>query len=100
MANASRDQNDVPTLIAVDSSDGATIVPVCAIAATHALCVADDTTGTDYGPTNALRDGNFVPTLLAVSATTETVNGVDYIQGVTPVVVYADLDGNLLIDSN
>jgi hypothetical protein len=99
MANAKHDENHVPTLIAALNSDGATIVPVCANEATHSLCVVDDTTGSDHGPQNALHDGNFVPTLLAVSSTTATVGGIDYVQGVTPVVVYADSNGKLLIDS-
>ena len=47
-------------------------------------------TGSDHGPTNALRDENNVPTLMAVSSA----------DGVTPVVVYADSNGNLLIDNN
>lgn len=100
MSNASRDQNDVPTLLAVEQTDGATIVPIVVNASNHGLKVTDDTTGTDQGPYQAERDENFVPTLLAVSSQTTTVNGVSFIQGVTPVVVYADLDGNLLVDSN
>jgi hypothetical protein len=90
MANAERDENNVPTLVAVDQTDGRTIVPVCADPTTHSLCVSDGSTGDDYGPADAPRDENFVPVLLAVSSA----------DGVTPVVVYADLDGKLLIDMN
>jgi hypothetical protein len=88
--NASLDQNGVPTLIAVDQTDGQTIVRINANPDIHALKVVDGTTGDDYGPSVANRDENSKPVLLAVSS----------VDGVTPVVVYADLDGNLLIDSN
>lgn len=89
MANASRDENMVPTLIAGLNTDGKTIVRVLANPTNHSLEVNDSTTGTDHGPQNALRDENNVPMLLAVSSA----------DGVTPVVVYADSSGNLLIDS-
>lgn len=90
MANAERDDNNVPTLLGVLNTNGSTLVRVKAGAVTHALAVDDASTGSDNGPSNALRDENFVPALLAVSS----------VDGVTPVVVYADADGNLLIDSN
>lgn len=88
--SAVRDGNYVPSLIAVLKDDGDTIIPVCADATSHSLCVEDDTTGSDLGPTNALRDQNYVPVLMAVSS----------VDGVTPVAVYATVDGKLLIDSN
>ena len=90
MADASRDQNTVPTLLAGLNTDGITPTKVKVNASNHGLKVVDDTTGTDHGPTNAPRDGNFVPALMAVSSD----------DGVTPVVVYADSSGNLLIDSS
>lgn len=100
MANASRDQNNVPTLICASSSDGTTPIKVKADTTNHGLKVDDNTTGTDHGVQNAVRDENFVPVLLAVSSQTITVGGIDYIQGVTPVEVYADTNGSLLIDSS
>lgn len=90
MANAERDGNNVPTLLAALESDGQTLVRVCVDTPTHALCVSDGTTGSDFGPADAPRDENFVPALLAVSS----------VDGVTPVVVYATADGKLLIDTN
>ncbi len=90
MSNASRDENNVPTLLGALSTNGTTLVPVQVNATLHALSVEDNTTGSDHGPTNAPRDQNNVPALMAVSSD----------DGVTPVVVYADADGNLLIDSN
>lgn len=89
MANASRDENSVPTLLGALSSDGATITPIIADPASHSLGVNDGTSGTDFGPVNAPRDENNIPVLMAVSSA----------DGVTPVVVYADSDGNLLVDS-
>lgn len=86
---ASKDQNNVSTLLATLDSDGVTTIKIKANASNHGLKVSDDTTGSDNGPTDAPRDENFVPALMAVSST----------DGKTPVVVYADVDGNLLIDS-
>lgn len=90
MANASRDQNDVPTMLGVLDSDGDTLVRIKIEPVTHAIKADDASTGTDRGPTIAPRDENFIPALLAVSS----------VDGVTPVVVYANSDGELLIDSN
>jgi hypothetical protein len=100
MADASRDQNNVPTLLGALSTDGITPTKVEVNPANHALKVDDDVTGTDHGVQNAVRDSNYVPVLLGVASATITVGGIDYIQGVTPVEVYADSDGKLLIDSN
>ncbi len=90
MANASRDENNVPTLIAGLNTDGTTLVRVKADATGHYLLVNDSSTGDDHGPSVAPRDENMVPALIAVSSA----------DGVTPVVVYADSDGKLLVDSN
>lgn len=89
MANAKKDSNNVSTLIAPSSSDGATIVLVKGSASTHQLFCSDGVSGTDFGPANALRDQNDIPTLLAISNA----------DGVTPVAVYSDSTGRLLIDS-
>lgn len=90
MANASRDENHVPTLICALSTDGITPTKVKADPTTHVLSVEDNTTGSDHGVANAVRDENHVPVLMAVSE----------VDGITPVEVYADSNGNLLIDSN
>jgi hypothetical protein len=89
MANASHDQNHVPTLIGVLNTDGLTVVPVKADPSEHTLKVSDGSSGSDNGPTNAKHDQNHVPTLVAVSS----------VDGITPVVVYADSSGNLLVKS-
>jgi hypothetical protein len=90
MTNAQRDDNNVPTMIAVLNTDGETIVPIRSNPVTRGLKVDDDITGVDNGPDRALRDENFVPTLMATSDA----------DGVTPVAVYTDSSGNLLIDTN
>lgn len=90
MANASKDENNVSTLLGTLSTDGSTLVLVKANASTHGISVSDASIGSDSGPTNAPRDANNVPAMMAVSRT----------DGVTPVVVYANSSGQLLIDSN
>lgn len=97
--DAAIDQNSVATLTGALSSDGDSVVKVKADPSTHSLKVDDNTTGSDFGPANALHDSNGRPTLIAVSSTTATVGGIDYVQNVTPVVVYTDSSGNLLVDS-
>ena len=90
MATASRDENNVPTLLGALSTDGVTPVKVKADPLLHILNVDDNSTGVDFGVPNAERDSNFVPVLLAVSSA----------DGVTPVEVYADSNGKLLVDSH
>lgn len=91
MANAKRDENFVPTITAILNDDGTTITNLTAEPTTHGLDASDGSTGSDMGPTGlALRDGNFVTTLIAVSEA----------DGETPVPIYANSDGKILIDSN
>lgn len=87
--NASKDENFVNTLTAVLNTDGTTVTRVQVNPVNHALKISDGTTGTNHGPSYALRDGNDVPTLLAASS----------VDGRTPVAVYCDSSGNLLIKS-
>lgn len=88
--NASRDENNVPTILGTLESDWQTPIAIKANPATHGILATDGNTGSDNGPSVAPRDQNSVPALMAVSSA----------DGVTPVAVYADADGNLLIDSN
>jgi len=91
MSNAKKDNNGVSTLLGVLDSDGDTLMCVKVNpSSNNALQVEDNTTGSDNGPSISPRDDNFVPALIAVSS----------VDGVTPVVVYADSNGKLLIDSN
>lgn len=88
MTNAERDDNNVPAIIAVLNTDGTTVTPVEINPTTHGLSVDNASSGTDQGPERALRDENFVTTMLAVSDS----------DGVTPVSLYVDSNGRLLID--
>ena len=89
--NAYRDENSVPTKIAVSNSDGVTIVRTQANSSTHRLLVNNGTTGSNFGIRNAHRDENDVPVLLAVSSG----------DGRTPIELYIDpLTHRLLINSN
>lgn len=90
MANSKIDGNYTHSLMGVLNTDGKTVINILANPTTHRLETNNGITGSDFGPKNAPKDGNDVPTLLAVSS----------VDGVTPVVVYADINGNLLIDSN
>lgn len=99
MSDAALDSNSVATLTGALSSNGDSVVKVKASPSTHVLEIEDNTTGSDFGPANALHDSNGRPTLLAVSSVTATVGGIAYVQNVTPVVVYVDSSGKLLIDS-
>ena len=89
MANAPRDPNQIPAILGVLSTTGLTVIPIKADPSNHGLRVADETTGSDHGPTNAKRDQNQTTSLVATSSA----------DGKTPVVLYADSSGNLLIDS-
>lgn len=99
MSDAALDSNSVATLTGALSSNGDSVVKVKANPSTHVLAVDDNTTGSDFGPANALHDSNNRPTLIAVSNLTATVGGIAYVQNVTPVVIYTDSSGKLLVDS-
>ncbi len=89
MAIAKKDANSVPTITAALNTNWATIVQIVADPSTHVLATNDNTTGSDNGPANALHDQNHLPILMAFSNA----------DGTTPVALYADSSGNLLIDS-
>ncbi len=93
MTNAYRDENSIPTLIAISREDGVAVERVLANPLSHGLIVEDGSTGSDLGnnQNNAQKDENNVPVLIATSSA----------DGFTPVEVYVDPDsGALLIDSN
>jgi hypothetical protein len=97
--NSYHDGNNVHTLIVVET-DGQTLINIEGNPNTHVLDVSDGNTGSDNGPYVSRHDSNNVPVLIAVSSVNATVNGKVYKQGITPVVVYGDSNGNLLVDSN
>lgn len=88
--NAYKDGNGVSTLICALNSNGTTPTRVTASPSTHRLSISEGTSGNDYGITSAVRDGNDVPVWLAVSS----------VDGKTPVEIYSDSNGNLLIQNN
>ena len=89
MANAYRDSNSTPTIIAVKQVDGSTVDRILANPTNHGLKVSDATTGTDQGGDHAKKDDNFVSSLIAVSS----------VDGFTPVRLYTDGSGALLVNS-
>lgn len=72
------------------NTDGVTPTPVKADPSTHFIMTDDNTTGSDLSDAPAIRDANRVTGLMAVSE----------VDGVTPVPLYVDSDGKLLIDSS
>lgn len=89
MSNAEIDQNSVKTMTAALESDGATVVKITANPNSHALSVSNGASGSNFGPEDALKDENFRSTLVATSLA----------DGQTPVVLYADASGALLVQS-
>jgi hypothetical protein len=89
MTNAYRDENSKPTIITALNTDGATIVRVKINSVNHGLKTSNGSTGSDHGPVNALTDENGVYCFQAVSSS----------DGVTPVSLYSDSSGNLLVQS-
>ncbi len=87
--NASLDENSQATITAALNTNGSTIIKVKVNAANHALKVDDNNTGTDHGPSKGLKDENMRTTYFATSS----------VDGKTPVALYADSSGNLLIQS-
>ncbi len=85
-----RDQNRVTVIFGALDSDGSTPTMVEADPSSHFIMTEDNTTGSDLGPTNDIRDQNFATGLMAVSEA----------DGITPVVLYVNSDGELLIDSS
>lgn len=90
MADAPRDSNYNPTLLAVSNSDGVTPIPLRVNPTTHRLLLSNGTIGSDLSGDNASRDNNYVPTLLGVSNS----------DGSTTAPLYADpSNGKLLVQS-
>jgi hypothetical protein len=87
MAEALRDQNHIPTLLAASNADGVTTLPVYADPISHVLSGSNGTGGVDLSDEPGQRDENHVVVLMAVSA----------VDGVTPVPIYATSMGNKLL---
>lgn len=85
--NGALDQNSRSTMTARLNSDGMTVIRLEATASLHALNIIEGTTGSDNGGYAAGTDDNDRPTLFAVSSS----------DGVSPIALYADSSGNLLV---
>jgi hypothetical protein len=82
------DQNRIPVMMAVLDSDGKTLTNVQVVG--NAMSVDDNTTGSNNSTNvNSLRNENFKTALWATSS----------VDGITPVQLYCDVDGKLLINS-
>ena len=64
MANAIKDQNHVPSLLALSYVDGTTLVPI-KINSSDGSVKTDNTHTVSTSAMNAARDSNFVTTLMA-----------------------------------
>ena len=85
---ASFHASGVPTLLAVET-DGLTLVNITAEPSTHRIDFSNGTTGSDNGPSNSFHDANHIPILMATSS----------MDGKTPVAVYGNSKGALLVDT-
>ena len=90
MESTRRDQNRVTVIFGSLNTDGSTPTMVEADPTTHTIKTSDGTTGSDFSDAPVERDQNHVPGLMAVSE----------VDGITPVPLYVNSDGELLIDSN
>lgn len=88
MANVKKDNNTVPCVSGLLNTDGATVTPIKADPTNHAILISDDTTGSDSGGTRAIHDANDEKTWMAASSSDGT-----------PVVLYVNSDGEILIKS-
>lgn len=88
MAEAKKDNNSVDTLIATLNTSALTPTGVKINPTNNSLKVIDGTTGSDFGGTIAGRDNNSVPVMMAVSSADNT-----------PIVLYCDSNGQLLVQT-
>lgn len=88
--SVTRDNNYVPALLGTLNTDGNTVVAVKVNPSNNSLKVVDNTTGSSFTSTTSQRDANRVTSIWATSSA----------DGITPIYVATDSNGNLLIDSN
>ena len=89
MTQAKKDQNQIPVILGVLNTDGETPTPPTADPTTHALGTSNGTTGSDLSGDIASRDENGTTTMIVVSE----------VDGITPVELYVNSSGKLLIKS-
>ena len=89
MTEAKRDQNSIPVILGVLNTDGETPTPPTVDPTTHALGVSNGIGGSDLSGDIASRDENGITTMIVVSE----------VDGITPVELYVNSSGELLIKS-
>lgn len=89
MTDAITDENGAKGITCALNTDGKTIIRIQVNPTNHSLKAVDASTGTDHGKSVASVDGNGQKVWLGVSSA----------DGITPIEIYADSSGNLLIDS-
>lgn len=89
MANAQLDQNSRHAITAVLNTDGATVTRITAHPTNHSISVNNGVGGSNAGNKYEMVDDNSRPVLWAVSNA----------DGVTPVALYVNASGQLLIQS-
>lgn len=89
MANSKHDNNQVPTITGLLNTDGSTIKLISINPTNHIVDSSDGSTGSDLSGDNAPRDDNRHTTLIAVSSA----------DGTTPVPLYVNASGQILIKS-
>ncbi len=90
MISTPRDNNGKPTLIGTLDSDGITPVSILVNPVNHAMKNIDGTTGSSFSSTSSTRDTNRATAIWGVSSA----------DGVTPIYIATDVNGNLLIKSS
>lgn len=90
MESTRRDANRVKTIFGALSTDGVTPTAVEADPSSHYTMTDDHSTGSDLSDPPAIHDQNHLTGLMATSSA----------DGVTPVPLYVNSDGELLVDSS
>lgn len=88
MAETKHDDNQVPVVMGVLNTDGATPKRIYADPSTHVMQVSDGSSGSDAGKDLAARDNGGNTTLIATDASGNLIN------------LYVDSSGNLLIKTS
>jgi len=89
MATSGSDNNMTSTMTGVLNTDGVTITPLKISPTSNVLDINDGVSGSDFGKDDAERDQNGEPVSIVASSS----------DGTTPVPLYVDSSGCLLIKS-
>ena len=84
------DQNRIKTILCEKHDGSKDTIKVVANETNHSLSINSNTVPTDSDKTYGARDANREPVLIAVSS----------VDGVTPIPIYADESGAILIEIN